>query len=382
MTQIARILVCVSLLAGCGNLASIPGLGPGLSKEQLLAGEPILKGQPLPELPEVDLLAVTPEMREFLNAYVDPEGTDRERLHQLQYAIITKGTFGISYNDRTRTAAHTFRTRSGNCLSFTSMFIALAREAQLKASFQEVEIPPSWEQQGSTMVFNRHINVSIGTSSRGLQGGERIVDFNIVDFKASYKRKKVSDTRAAAHFYSNLGVDKLQANQLLDSFLHFRRGLEVDPRFGPLWTNLGALYSMAGAPDYAEASYFQALKGSGSDTVALSNLARLYDRQGKASLAASYRNKVTRHRARNPYYRAAQAREAYDGGDYNNAKKHIRFALSKKPEEAAFHHLLGKVFISLGEPEKAKSALERAEELSPDKSFEGSFNKSIRENLD
>ena len=32
----------------------------------------------------------------------------------------------------------------GNCLSFSSMFVAMAREADLTAYFQEVYIPPNW----------------------------------------------------------------------------------------------------------------------------------------------------------------------------------------------------------------------------------------------
>ena len=48
------------------------------------------------------------------------------------------------YDEITRTASETFRARRGNCLSFSNMFVAMARDVGLDVQFQEVEIPPDW----------------------------------------------------------------------------------------------------------------------------------------------------------------------------------------------------------------------------------------------
>ena len=61
----------------------------------------------------------------------------------------------------TLTAADTFNHRTGNCLSFTAMFIAMAREAGLKAWFQEVKLPPEWSSVNDTFLVSMHVNAVV-----------------------------------------------------------------------------------------------------------------------------------------------------------------------------------------------------------------------------
>jgi transglutaminase-like putative cysteine protease len=91
-----------------------------------------------------EVLAVSAEMQAFLNAHV-ARGVDRvARVRQLAGAIVDESRFGLKYDETTRTAAETFRTRRGNCLSFSNMFVALARSVGLTVDFQEVDVPPDW----------------------------------------------------------------------------------------------------------------------------------------------------------------------------------------------------------------------------------------------
>jgi hypothetical protein len=84
------------------------------------------------------VLAVTDDMRAFLDAHVHPRAADQVRLRELIEAIITTDVFSLEFNDRTRTASEAFRLRTGNCLSFSNMFVAMAREVGLMF-FQEVD---------------------------------------------------------------------------------------------------------------------------------------------------------------------------------------------------------------------------------------------------
>ena len=89
-------------------------------------------GTPAPVVEEQEVLALSAEMREFLDSHVDRKATDSLKLRQLVSAIIDPSTFGLVYDDRTRTAAGTFRARRGNCLSFSNMFVAMARDVGLQ----------------------------------------------------------------------------------------------------------------------------------------------------------------------------------------------------------------------------------------------------------
>jgi len=351
-------LVFAASLAGC---ATLPDETPGahLGPEELLERSPIAGGRELPALPDPGVLALDGDMREFLARNVQPEGDDYSRLFQLLSAVISPGSFGVEYREQTLTAAGTFHARAGNCLSFTNLFIALSRGVGLDVTYQEVEIPPDWNLRSDTLVLNRHVNASVALG----KAGEHVVDFNMESFRASYPRRQISDARAQAHFFNNLGVDGLQAGNALEAFRYFRGALRLDQSLAAAWVNLGTLYWREGYPAHAEASYREALHASPREDVALSNLARLYAAEGRDADAEALRQRVMRHRLQNPYYRAALAREAYDAADYAAAVGHLKAAIRERPDEAQFHSLLGASYLQLGQRERARRAFSAAADV-------------------
>jgi Flp pilus assembly protein TadD len=304
-----------------------------------------------------EILAVDAGMQAFVDEYVDPRSGRSLRLQQLLRAIISDGSFGLVYEESTRTAAGTFETRSGNCLSFTNMFIAMARETGLEVNYQEVDIPPDWNMRGDAYVLSRHVNVHVSLSGDGVH----IVDFNIDDFKSTYDRRRISDERAFAHFYSNKGVEEIQAGNYDGAFAQLRTAFEHDREFAAGWINLAALYSRVGEPGYAEAAYLEALRLEPNELLAMSNLARLYESQGKNELAEYYSDRARYHRDRNPYYRYQLARQAFLERDYETAIDHLNYAVRKKNWEDSFYFLMGLSYLQLGNERQARKWLEKAE---------------------
>jgi tetratricopeptide (TPR) repeat protein len=129
---------------------------------------------------------------------------------------------------------------------------------------------------------------------------------------------------------------------------YFRKALaDNDRQFSPAWTNLGTLYLRLGHLAHAEAAYLQALKADRDELVAMSNLARLYERQGDSRRAAAYRKRVVHHRMQNPYYRFQRAREAYGAGDWDAAIGHLKFAVRKSPARP-FSTLMARCYLGRG----------------------------------
>ena len=353
-------LACLLTLApGC---ASVPPRrdGVGITPDELRAGAVLGEARDSSPLvgPE-EVLAVSAEMQAFLDAHVARSADRVTRLRQLAHAIVGEGTFGLEYDETTRTASETFRTRRGNCLSFSNMFVAMARRVGLDVDYQEVDVPPDWSFKDDAFVLNRHVNVRVDLGKEG----EHVVDFNMDDFRTTYDRRAISDARALAHFYNNLAVERMRAGDTAAALVYFRRATVHDPRFSPAWTNLGILYLRKGHPDYAEAAYLQALKADGGDLVAMSNLANLYERRGDQERAALYRNRVADHRQRNPYYRFQLAREAFLAQDYDAAIGHLKYAVRKKRNEDQFCFLLGRSYLEKGDEAAARRWLSRAEEV-------------------
>ncbi len=336
-------------------------LSVGITPDELLAGTALGLAEGSPALvAEDEVLALSSEMRDFLDTHVARSGSGNLKLRQLASAIIGADTFGLVYDETTRTASETFRARRGNCLSFSNMFVAMARDVGLNVQYQEVDIPPDWTLDKDTYVLSRHVNVFVDLGT----AGTRVVDFNIGDFKTSYEMRKISDTRALAHYYNNIGVERMQAGDAASALACFRRAIAVDNRrFSPAWTNLGTLYLRNNHPAHAEAAYLQALKTDEWDLVAMSNLARLYERLGDRERAAAYQKRVLYHRWRNPYYRYELARQAYLAQHYDAAISHLKYAIRQRPNEDEFYFLMSLSYREKGDARAARRWLARAEEV-------------------
>jgi Flp pilus assembly protein TadD len=331
-----------------------------ITTEELLAGAPLSLSAGSPLVDHRDVLRVSPEMEEFLKRHVARGVDPLYRLRQLSDAIINAGSLGLSYDETTRTAPEAFRSRRGNCLSFSSLFVAMARHVGLVATYQEVETPPDWTLRKDVFVLNRHVNVLVELNELA---EDRVIDFNLSGFRSSYKRRPISDQRALAHHDNNLAVESLQAGDAGTAFRYLRRAVQGDPSFSPAWTNLGTLYLREGALEHARAAYLRALEEDGEDLVAMSNLARLYERAGDADRAASYRREVVGHRNRNPYYRAQLAKEALLAHDYDTAIRHLRYAVGRRRHDDWFCFLLGVSYFGQGNDAAARKWLQRAERI-------------------
>jgi len=354
-------LVLLALALGCASGMGTLG-GASITPDELLAGAPLGVTQgSLPAVPTAEqVLALSPEMRTFLDENVDRKGGDNLKVRQLVEAIFNSDTFALKYNEHTRSASGTFRAQRGNCLSFSLMFVAMAREVGLHAEFQEVEIPADWTLDNDTFVLNRHVNVRVNLEPTGTL----FVDFNIGDFRTSYDTHTISDRRALAQYYNNLGVELMQGHDTPAAFANFRKAVAYNDRpLSAAWMNLGTLYLRHDRLAYAEAAYLQALQADTSNLVVMSNLAHLYEREGDQKQAANYRRKASHLRRHNPYYRYLLARQAFAAGDYDTAISHLRCAVRKKRKEERFYSLLGSCYQRKGNERAARRWLARAREV-------------------
>lgn len=359
-------LSCGMLLAACvltaASCATPPvetgaqlGGGP-VSTDMLLHASPLASGDEPQDLGAIDILEITPEMKAFLDDHLNERQDEKARLRELLYAVIVEGTYQLVYDESTRTAGETFRDRRGNCLSFTNLFVAMARYMGLKAHYQEVDVPPDWSLTGQSFLLSRHVNVLLD-----LEWGERIVDFNVYDFKITFDKNIISDQRGRAHYFNNLGVEHMLAGRSGLAMAYFRQSLLEDETFTPAWINLGILHRREAYPAYAEAAYLQALHTDNRNLVAMSNLASLYEAEGLAESAALYQARVETHRMENPYYRYLLANEAFINGDYRTAIEHLEFAIEKRENEDRFLALMGMSYLMSGDKETARIWMSKAE---------------------
>src|SRR5436190_3414311 len=153
-------------------------------------------------------------------------------------ALEARGMFSLEYAEVTRTASGTFHDQQGNCLSFTMLFVSLARAIGLQASYQSVVVQPQWSNDGQVVVAN-HVNTAIRIG----RGDETIVDFNLRPYQGEHHSRRVADSYALALFYTNLGAEAMLREEYAAALAYLREAARARPDIAGVWVDLGVLYS-------------------------------------------------------------------------------------------------------------------------------------------
>ena len=336
-----RALVALAVLAATPGAASLPAAGGSEA---------------------VDVMGLTPEIERFIDERVPANLPRSARVQGLMDALFGKDGLDIAYgNLKTKTAAETFRTRSGNCLSFTILFVAMARHVGLEAHFQEVGEILSWDRRGDVAVSNRHMFAEVETTD-----GPVRVDF-LPGIEKRYRSvQRVGERRVLGHFYSNLGAEALTGDDLDRAMAMFARALEADETLAAAWVNMGVTQRRLGRFDEAEASYLRALELNPNEISAASNLASLYKTTGRSRKAGPYLRQVRKHRSGNPFYHFRRALEAADRGELGVAGRRLKKAIRLLPDDVMFRAELGKIQVRAGRPRRAERSFRKALERSTD----------------
>lgn len=322
---------------------------------------PQFRGGEIPALEMEDLSSVSDEMQAFLDLYIPPNIPQRQRAWKLAVAMTDPYVLGFNYDPSlTLTPAETFRQRTGNCLSFSLLLVAMAREAGVAAQFQEVILRPEYSSINDTFINSRHINVLLG---RGHDSYVIDVSGQLLDDQA--KTRKIGKREAAAQYYNNLGVDALLENDLPLAWARFNQALKTDAELSYLWSNLGVVLNRNGQVADAERIYETALAVDRREAIAANNLYVIYEQEGRHSEAARLQTRVERHRKQNPYYLAKLADEALDRAQYDEAIDLLERSIRINGTEYRFHGELARAQYLAGDYEKALSSLDTARSLAP-----------------
>jgi Flp pilus assembly protein TadD len=355
-----RSAVAIVLIAGClsacttTDFSTSPtaNLPPLQLPDYLVTAEQAYERTPTP-----DLLAVDQDMREFVQRYTGDVRQERQRLMMLHRAIRGAAILGMEYDPQADGAARDiFRRGSANCLAYATLFVALAREAGLNASYQRLEVRPQWARQGERLVVRMHVNALV--SLRGTE--QYMVDIDPLPSRDIVAAHPISDTEAAALHHSNLAMSALADHDTEQAWLHAVRALQLSPGTAHLWVNLGVVYRANGQHNDAERSYLHALQLDPGEQSAMNNLVVLYGIEGRQSERALWAMRVARYREENPYYHAWLGDEAAGAGDWSRAVNHYERALALAPDDSQLLFDLGQSHEQLGEFAIASGYLQRA----------------------
>ena len=304
-----------------------------------------------------DLLAVSPTMHDFVEQYTEGLHNQRSRLLSLHSAVKSSGGLDMEYDPfADGSAEDAFRRGTANCLSYANLFVALAREAGLDASYQWIDIRPEWQRVGDRVAVRLHVNVLVKTR----HGEDFMIDIDPLRRHEVAGSRILSDREAEALYYGNLAMQSLSEDDVDQAWMQTIQGLEIAPDLSHLWVNLGAIYRYAEQYSAAEQAYFRALSADRTDRSAMNNLVVLYEITGREEEEAYWLDRLHRYRLNNPYYHANLGDIAGEEGDWEAAYAHYVKAVKLHPNDSELIYALGLIEHRRGNYEAATSWIEKA----------------------
>ncbi len=323
---------------------------------------PELADQPKHVIQDVDLLAMTPEMEDFVARNSGRGSRWQNRTWTLAYAAMDPYVLDFDYDPQvTLPADQAFEQRVGNCLSFSSMFVAMARKAGMKAYFQEVEIPPTWSNVDDNLLVSKHVNAVVYS-----EGHTFTVDVSRRKTREVERTRRLSDAEAKAQYYNNLGAEALIAQDIALAYAYFGKALETDRSLSYVWSNIGVILRRNGQTEDAMLAYRTALRLEPDQSVALNNLHVIYTEDGNLEAAAELGVRVERNRRKNPYYIQYLAELAIEEQRYGDAIALAKKAIRMDAEEYRFYYTLAQAQYFQGKTNLAQASLDQAQQHAPD----------------
>ena len=298
-------------------------------------------------------LELNNNMKDLLDREILQVKGEKRRLDKIVELIFDRSVVGFEYSGlKTFTAEETFDKRSGNCLSYTTMFIALARYARLRAKFQEVSDYSDWNRQGDLIVCSSHINSVVEIGTRIYE-----VDFQYRSEKKFWNRKVIDDDRAEAHYFNNIGSEALLIGNYSIAEEFLRRSIDLDSSFSFAWTNLGVLLRKMDKTKEAEDYFKKAVMLDKKNHTAKMNLAGLYESQGFIKKSEKLKDQIKKILNRNPYYHFDLGVSEYNRENYRGAIDYFKRAIRRDHKKSEFYIKLSAAYYKLGDLKMSKKYL-------------------------
>lgn len=362
-------VLSASLTACATTLNDLPERDAA-EREWALTGAGELQASAQVSIDSAKLLAIDDDMRRFVRRVTADAPSRADKISALSHALLDHDQLGLRYEaEANLTAAAAFAERRANCISYTLLVVALAREIGIPARFNYVQIPPTWDLRGDQLTLYQHINARIdeppprAVQSRNAYSRATIIDVASADYSPNYPQWAIKDSEALAHFYNNLAADAATTNprQALRDQLE---ALRLAPGQSFLWANLAQRYLSLGNPKAAEVAVRTSLTLDPDGLIAYTLAARIYRRLGDETRALELQRKEQALLQRNPYHYYWLAQRAFRLSQLSAASQATERAIELNPTDHRFYFLQGMILRRLDKPLEAQLSLDTALRLS------------------
>ena len=350
MRAASLVVLVAALLAGC---AAAP---PPAPPDSLLADR--LFAPPREAVGTDDIFVLSDAMRRYLAVDI----ADQIRIKGPQLGLIDalqKPTqLKLEYDAaRTKNAAATFASRTGNCLSLVIMTAAFAKELGVPIAYQAAYLDDTWSRTSNLLIASGHVNITLGRrlfdSKTPRDLSPMTIDFLPAEDLRGLRTRDVGETTIVAMYANNRAAEALADGHLDDAYAWAAASVRRDPGFAGAYNTLGVIYLRHGDLAQAERAFERVLAGDAKDTRALANLAETYGRQGRVGDAEAARKRLAALEPYPPYHFFDLGMAAARRDDWRGAREMFAREVARADANHEFHFWLGVADWRLGEESAA-----------------------------
>ena len=172
--------------------------------------------------------------------------------------------------------------------------------------------------------------------------------------------------------YQQLAILQQSQNQVAEAETTVNKGLVASPKDFALKLTQASIYEATKRFDEAIKVYEQMMLVRPDSDILANNLASLLSdhRTDKASMTRAYELAKTSKDSQIPQFLDTYGWASYRVGNFDEAEKALKAAISKSPEVAIFHYHLAKVYLVKNDNAQAKQALQDVVKYSKNQQFD------------
>ena len=351
--RFAGVVLCAALGAGCAKAPALPEAADVARIRADAEAEGVRLDDPL---------ALDPEIVAQTKREVGGMPSPDMRLRALIDYLNASGRMRFEYTpNRSLTAQEAFHERRGDCLAYTQLFVALARQLGLHAYFVHVtEVRDYYEKNGWFFVSS-HVAVGQGTGPNAT-----VIDFTkeITDWRLALY-EAIDDGAALALYYNNVAVDLMTSGKPAKAEHLLRFLLEHDPGVVELYNNLGVVLIRQGRHAEALSVLNRGIVRFAAYAPLYTNAIRAAQMLGRPDLSAWYEQRGRALAQDDPYFLFARALRFFEQQRFALAARQFERASAAKPDSPVILAWLARSYLSAGRKHDAADAYGRARKLAP-----------------